>query len=200
MHRASLSDLSVTTREEVFILQQSILPSLADLALRKELSLKTVRALNKASRHISVFSSERHLHGWMGWIRKIFVPCDDSVWRSFESPFCLANTVFPTFGSSSLLPTLLRLDLPQLLVTSRGQRLSSDLTRPPPLWRLCFNSGLCPKIGHLPLKGVGGYRRVDLSFCVFPCFAVFGGPKIPKCWEKQHEKCHCHTPFVCPKC
>ena len=47
--------------------------------------------------------------------------------------------------------------------------------------------------------GVGGQNRVDLSFCVFPCFAVFGGLKISRCWEKQHEKCHCHTPSCVPQ-
>ena len=50
-----------------------------------------------------------------------------------------------------------------------------------------------------PLTGVwnqvGGQSRVDLSFCVVPCFAAFRGPKIARCWEKQHEKCHCQTPF-----
>ena len=45
--------------------------------------------------------------------------------------------------------------------------------------------------------GVGGQSRVNLSFGVFPCFAMFGGPKIPRCWEKQHEKCQCHTHFLC---
>ena len=28
-------------------------------------------------------------------------------------------------------------------------------------------------------RGGGGLKQVDLSFCVFPCFALFGGPKIP---------------------
>ena len=28
---------------------------------------------------------------------------------------------------------------------------------------------------------------------------MFGGPKIPRCWEKQHEKCHCYTPFCVPQ-
>ena len=44
----------------------------------------------------------------------------------------------------------------------------------------------------------GGLNWVNVSFCVFPCFAVFGSPKIPNGWEKQHEKCHCHTPFCVP--
>ena len=30
----------------------------------------------------------------------------------------------------------------------------------------------------------GGQNRVDLSFCVLPCFAVLGGPKIPKTARK----------------
>ena len=44
----------------------------------------------------------------------------------------------------------------------------------------------------------GGGGGVDLSFCVFPCFAVFGGPKIPRCWKKLHESCHCHSPLCVP--
>ena len=28
---------------------------------------------------------------------------------------------------------------------------------------------------------------------------MLGGPKIPRCWEKQHQKCHCHTPFCVPQ-
>ena len=56
-------------------------------------------------------------------------------------------------------------------------------------------------VGMRPLQDplVGGQNRVDLSFCVFPCFAVFGGPKISRDWEKQHKKCHCHTPFCVPQ-
>ena len=46
---------------------------------------------------------------------------------------------------------------------------------------------------------VRGQNRVDLSYCVFPCFAVLGGPGMPRCLEKQHEKCHCRTPFWVPK-
>ena len=46
--------------------------------------------------------------------------------------------------------------------------------------------------------GGGGESRVDLSFYVFPCFTVFWGPKKSSCVEKQHGKCHCHTPSVCP--
>ena len=42
----------------------------------------------------------------------------------------------------------------------------------------------------------GGQNRVDLSF--FPCFTVFGGPKIPR-WWKNHKKCHCHTPSHVPQ-
>ena len=38
---------------------------------------------------------------------------------------------------------------------------------------------------------------LSLSFSVFPCFGLFGGPKIPRCWgKKQHEKSHCYTPFL----
>ena len=44
----------------------------------------------------------------------------------------------------------------------------------------------------------GGQNRVDLSFCVSPCFAVFGGPKVPRCLDKQHEKCHCRAPSCVP--
>ena len=45
---------------------------------------------------------------------------------------------------------------------------------------------------------VGGGKRVNLSFSLFPCFTVFWGYPIPKCWETQHEKSHSHTPFcVC---
>ena len=28
---------------------------------------------------------------------------------------------------------------------------------------------------------------------------MFGGPKIPRCWEKLQERCHCHTPFSVPQ-
>ena len=28
---------------------------------------------------------------------------------------------------------------------------------------------------------------------------MFGGPKIPRCWERQHEKCHCRTPSCVPQ-
>ena len=28
---------------------------------------------------------------------------------------------------------------------------------------------------------------------------MFGGPKIPRCWEKQHEKCHCYASFCVPQ-
>ena len=38
-----------------------------------------------------------------------------------------------------------------------------------------------------------------MSFGIFPCFAVFGGHKIPRCREKQHEKCHCDTPCCAPQ-
>ena len=44
---------------------------------------------------------------------------------------------------------------------------------------------------------MGGVGRVDLSFCIFPCFTVFRGLKIPR--EKKHEKCHCHSPFCGPQ-
>ena len=40
------------------------------------------------------------------------------------------------------------------------------------------------------------------SICHFPFPLVlqcFGVPRIPRCWEKQHEKCHCHTPFCVPQ-
>ena len=40
------------------------------------------------------------------------------------------------------------------------------------------------------------------SICHFAFSLVllwFGGSKIPRCWEKQHEKCHCHTPFCVPQ-
>ena len=54
--------------------------------------------------------------------------------------------------------------------------------------------------GSAPRRGpCGEVTRVDLSFCVFPCFAVFGVPKIPRCWGKQHGKCHCHTRFCVPQ-
>ena len=36
-----------------------------------------------------------------------------------------------------------------------------------------------------------------MSFCVFPSFAVFGGPKIPRCWEKKQTKSVIVTPFLC---
>ena len=41
-----------------------------------------------------------------------------------------------------------------------------------------------------PNVGCGGLKQVDLSFCVLPCFAVFGD---------RAKKCHCHTPFGVPK-
>ena len=28
--------------------------------------------------------------------------------------------------------------------------------------------------------GVGGQNRIDLSFCIFPCFKAFGGPVSTK--------------------
>ena len=37
----------------------------------------------------------------------------------------------------------------------------------------------------------GGLNRVDLSFCVFPCFAVFGCPKYPDAGENAHLQCYC---------
>ena len=46
--------------------------------------------------------------------------------------------------------------------------------------------------------GCGGVNRVDLSFCVFPCFAVFGGLKIPRCWKKKTaRKVSLSRPFLC---
>ena len=38
---------------------------------------------------------------------------------------------------------------------------------------------------------------VDLSFCVFPCFAVFGGPKIPKCLGKTARNVSLLRSFLC---
>ena len=46
-------------------------------------------------------------------------------------------------------------------------------------------------------KNEGGGGQGGTPVGGFPCFAVFGGPKITKRWEKQYEKCHCHTPFLC---
>ena len=61
---------------------------------------------------------------------------------------------------------------------------------------------LAPKFVYdpiLPIYCGGGGKRVDLSFCFFPGFVVFGGPKIPRCWEKQHEECRCHTLSCVPQ-
>ena len=44
-----------------------------------------------------------------------------------------------------------------------------------------------------------GKTGVDLSLCVLPCFAAFGDPDIPRCWGKQHNKCHRHTRFGVPQ-
>ena len=46
--------------------------------------------------------------------------------------------------------------------------------------------------------GGGGLKQGRFVIYVFSGFAVFGGPEVPRCWEKQHEKCHCHTPFCVP--
>ena len=46
------------------------------------------------------------------------------------------------------------------------------------------------------LKSMPG-DSVDLSFYVFPYFAVVGGPKIPRCWEKTAWKVSLSHPFLC---
>ena len=35
---------------------------------------------------------------------------------------------------------------------------------------------------------VGGKAGSICHFVFFSCFAVFGDPMVPLCWEKQHEK------------
>ena len=44
-----------------------------------------------------------------------------------------------------------------------------------------------------PCGGGGGKTE---SICHF-AFSL-GGRKVARCREKQHEKCHCHTPFCAP--
>ena len=67
------------------------------------------------------------------------------------------------------------------------------------LCKCLYGSGAC--VAALALRAwrkescVGGV--VILRFPLF--FAVFGGPKTPRCWEAQHEKCHCDTPFCVPQ-
>ena len=51
-----------------------------------------------------------------------------------------------------------------------------------------------PSLIHIP---VGVQNRVDLSFCLFPCFAVFGGPKINKLLGKATRKVSLSHPFLC---
>ena len=55
--------------------------------------------------------------------------------------------------------------------------LCSPRSEPPPLWQ-----GKAGSICHL----------------TFPLFCSVWGPKIPKCWDKQHATCHCHSPFWVP--
>ena len=45
----------------------------------------------------------------------------------------------------------------------------------------------------------GGVKQGRFVILCFPCFTVFRGLKIPRYWEKQHEKCRCHTPFCAPQ-
>ena len=62
---------------------------------------------------------------------------------------------------------------------------------------LTFTSwGGCPACPHPHYV-----KKVDLSFCVFHCFVVFGGSKISRCLGKSSTKSVIITPlFVCPKC
>ena len=48
-------------------------------------------------------------------------------------------------------------------------------------------------------RGQCGVKQGRFVILRFPCFTVFGGPKVAKCWEKLHEKCHCHAPFCAPQ-
>ena len=48
-----------------------------------------------------------------------------------------------------------------------------------------------------PVRG-GGTGSI-YRFCVSPRFTVVGGTRIPKSWEKWHEKCRCHTPYCAPQ-
>ena len=81
-------------------------------------------------------------------------------------------------------------------------------------WQGIFENGTCGKCGPNMVDvsqdvttwdsyHVGGGGGKTGSICHFAFSFVFQclGPKISTCWEKQHEKCHCRTPFcVCPKC
>ena len=44
--------------------------------------------------------------------------------------------------------------------------------------------------------GGGGQKRVDLSFCVFPCFAVVGVPMYPEA-VKNSTKMSLSYPLLC---
>ena len=47
----------------------------------------------------------------------------------------------------------------------------------------------------------GGAKAGSICHFAFSLLLQYlGGPTIPRRCEKQHEKCDCHTPFVCPKC
>ena len=55
---------------------------------------------------------------------------------------------------------------------------------------------------HLPgPKGGmwGGKKGLICHFAFSLVLQCLGVPKIPKCWERQHEMCHCHTPFGVPQ-
>ena len=62
-------------------------------------------------------------------------------------------------------------------------------------------------LDHFPLcrqgppRGGGGKKGKKGRSVIlrFPCFLVSGGLKVRSCREKQHEKCHCHTPSCVPQ-
>ena len=45
----------------------------------------------------------------------------------------------------------------------------------------------------------GGVKQGQFVILRFPLFCSVWGSKIPRCWEKQHEKCHCHTRIRVPQ-
>ena len=53
----------------------------------------------------------------------------------------------------------------------------------------------------VPYKGTlwgGGVKRGRLVIFEFPLFCSILGFQATRYWEKQHEKCHCHSPFCMP--
>ena len=55
----------------------------------------------------------------------------------------------------------------------------------------------CPKWQVQAGGDCGGQNRADLSFCVFSCFVVFGGPQLPRCWEKTARTVSLSRPSLC---